>query len=189
MDRQLRKIIKQCQQNDRKAQFDLYHLCFEKLLGICLRYKRNREDAVALLNDGFLKILLALNDFDPKREFSPWAATIMVRTAIDDFRTNRSYAETIEHREQDWQIEEAALNDKHEEVLDDLSWQDLQKMIFSLPEQERMVFNLFEWEGYSHREIALKLEVSERSCKRYLASAKQNLRKMIEKQSNLKKVI
>ena len=90
MNRPLQKIIKKCLKNDRKAQFELYHHCFDHLMRTCVRYKRNREDAVSLLNDGFLKVLLKLDKYDPKQDFFPWISTIMVRTAIDDFRKNKT---------------------------------------------------------------------------------------------------
>ena len=72
MDRKLTKIISQCRKNDRQAQFDLYHHCFDYLLAICFRYKKQREDAVSLLNDAFLKILLNLDSYDEKQDFLPW---------------------------------------------------------------------------------------------------------------------
>ncbi len=189
MTRHLQKTIKKCLRNDRKAQFDLYHLCFEHLMRTCRRYKRNREDALSLLNDGFLKVLLSLDSYDGKKEFFPWASTIMVRTAIDEYRRERVYREDTDFKETDAELEELNIHKEHFQVVDQLSSEEVMDMIFELPENERIVFNLYEWEGYQHKEIAEKLNVTERTTKRYLQAAKLSLKKMIEKRSDLKKVI
>lgn len=188
MSRQLEKTIKKCLKNDRQAQFDLYHLSFEHLMRTCRRYKRNREDAVSLLNDGFLKILLNLESYDRAKDFFPWASTVMVRTAIDDYRKNRVYHEETDFKHNDEDLE-MSLQKAHEQVVEQLSAEEVKEMIFELPENERLVFNLYEWEGYQHREIAERLQVTERTTKRYLKAAKLKLKKMIEKRSDLKKVI
>ncbi len=189
MERRLQKTIKKCIQNDRQAQFDLYHQCFEYLMKTCRRYKKNREDAVALLNDGFLKILLNLKSYKKEKEFMPWASTIMVRTAIDDYRKNRNYKEATDFKDNDMDLEYLSLGNAHQNVIEKLSAADVKEMIFALPENERLVFNLFENEGYQHREIAERLDVTERTTKRYLKSAKTKLRKMLEKRNDLKKVV
>ena len=189
MNRHLRQTIKECLKNDRKAQFELYNLSFEYLMRTCRRYKANREDAVSLLNDGFLKILLNLDKYDSSQDYLPWASTIMVRTAIDDYRRNKKYNEQTDLKESDRDLEELNLSQSHLQVIDELSAEEVREMIFELPENERIVFNLYEWEGYKHNEIADKLGVSERTTKRYLKAAKVMLKKMIEIRSDLKKVI
>ncbi|WP_417591125.1 RNA polymerase sigma factor [Owenweeksia hongkongensis] len=189
MERQLQKTIKKCLKNDRQAQFDLYQLSFDHLMRTCRRYKRNREDAVYLVNDGFLKILLNLETYDNSRDFFAWASTIMVRTAIDDYRKNKTYTEETDLKDSDADLEFASLKKGHEQIIEQLTAEEIQDMIFNLPENERVVFNLYESEGYQHREIAEKLNVTERTTKRYLKAAKLKLKKMIEAHSDLKKVI
>jgi len=189
MDKRLQRLIKKCRKNDRQAQFDLYHHCFDYLLAICFRYQRQREDAVSLLNDAFLKILLNLDAFDTQKEFMPWAATITVRTAIDQFRSQKAYRENTEFTPYDSDLEEIEFGPRQEAIVNSLNEEDVKELVFSLPERERMVFVLYEWEGYKHQEIATKLDCSERSSKRYLNGAKQLLRKQILEMQALKKVI
>lgn len=189
MKRQLHNLIKKCRKNDRQAQFDLYHHCFDYLLAICFRYQRQREDAVSLLNDAFLKILLKLDDYDEQKDFFPWAATITVRTAIDQFRSQHQYQENTDLMEHDADLEAAQLAPGQIKVIEELSSEEIQEMVFGLPEKERLVFVLFEWEGYQHQEIAKKLECSERSSKRYLQSAKEKLKEVLSQKQGLKKVI
>lgn len=189
MKSDLQKTVARCLRNDRKAQFDLYHLCYERLMRTCQRYKHNQEDAKALLNEGFLKILLNLGSYDSRQEFFPWASTIMVRTAIDDYRKNRSYTQDTDFKETDTELEEVSLDKMHLQVVDQLSAEEIRGMMMKLPEHERLVFNLYEAEGFQHREIAERLNVSERTCKRYLKAAKLKLRKMIDKRKDLRKVV
>lgn len=189
MDRRLQKLIKKCRKNDRQAQFDLYHHCFDYLLAICFRYKRQREDAVSLVNDAFLKVLLNLDRYDPDQDFLPWAASITVRTAIDNYRRERNYKDQTDLKEFDHELEEVDLDPSAMKVLDELSAEEVRELIYSLPELERMVFVLYEWEGYRHQEIAEKLDCSERSSKRYLQRAKEGLKKKLGAKDGLKKVI
>ena len=86
MDKNLEDIIQLCLKNNRKAQYDLYQWFYPFLMRICVRYQRNTDDAVALLNDGFLKILLGLESYDKNRSFISWINTLMIRTAIDLYR-------------------------------------------------------------------------------------------------------
>lgn len=189
MSKQLQETIQKCLKNNRRAQFDLYQLSFDSLMRTCKRYKRNREDALALLNDGFLKILLNLKSYDSKQEFFPWASTVMVRIAIDEYRKSRAYQSDTDFFDSDLELEQLNMHNTHSQLVNQMTAKEVQDMIFELPENERVVFNLYEWEGYKHQEIAEKLGVTERTTKRYLKSAKANLKKMIEKTTDLRKVI
>jgi RNA polymerase sigma-70 factor (ECF subfamily) len=158
-------------------------------MGTCHRFKRNREDALALLNEGFLKVLLNLDKYDPKQDFFPWISTIMIRIAIDDYRKHRHYDEETDLKDTDAELEQVSLGNIHDEVLDQMSAEEVRSLLFELPENERIVFTLYELEGYQHKEIAAKLEVTERSTKRYLQKAKAMLKARLESTTNLKKVM
>lgn len=188
MDKRLAKAIKGCLKNERRAQFALYQICFEHLMSICQRYKRNREDAVALLNDGFLKILLNLKSYDSDRDFFAWAATIMTRVSIDDFRKQRSYKRDIELTDENLHLENPQYTARQLQKAKELSTEEIREMIFGLPEIERMVFILCEWEGYTHSEIAKKLDFSVRSSKRKLQQAKLSLQKSLAEKEPINKV-
>lgn len=172
MDEKLQNAIKGCLNHDRRAQKALYDLCFSPLMAICLRYQKNREDAVALLNEAFLKILTHLHLFDASKPFLTWAGTITVRTAIDlhrkNIKTQHDYLDDQHTPEQDIIAVAGSLN--LEEILE---------IVQQLPISERLVFNLFEMEGFAHQEIALQLNISERSSKRLLHNAKIRLKQWI----------
>lgn len=112
-----------------------------------------------------------------------------MRTAIDQFRSQQKYKEATDLKEHDSDLEEVQLNPANRSTIEGLSAEDVREMIYSLPERERMVFVLFEWEGYQHYEIAQKLDCSERSSKRYLRQAKESLKKTLSQKQALKKVI
>lgn len=152
---------------------------------ICNRYKRNREDALALLNTGFLKILTHLDSYDSSQNFFPWASTIMVRTAIDDYRVNGKKELQMVYCESEEDLEGSSSDDEFVGAVSDMSVEEIKKLIFSLPENERLVFTLFVLEGYKHHEIAEELGVTERSTKRYLKSAKMMLKDELGKYDHI----
>ena len=189
MQKDLDKILKRCLKNDQRAQHELYHLCFERLMRICVKFQRNLEDAAALLNDGFLKILLNLKKYDFEKDFFPWISTIMVRTAIDQYRKSKDYKETIDLHVDVYTYSGHDDAVVYNDVIDRMEQVEVDKMLHSLPENEKVVFNMFEMEGYAHKEIAEMLNISERSSKRYLQSAKARLKEMLEKKTEIKKVV
>ncbi|KAB2807738.1 RNA polymerase sigma factor [Phaeocystidibacter luteus] len=185
MSKDLKATIKKCRENNRRAQFDLYQHCFDRLMLICNRYKRNREDALALLNSGFLKILVNLDKYDDKQNFFPWASTIMVRTAIDEYRSNRTHNLEMIYSDSEGDLEGMSSDEHYVDAVSAMSADEIKKLIFNLPDNERLVFTLHEIEGYKHHEIALELGVTERSTKRYLKSAKDMLKEELGKQHQI----
>jgi RNA polymerase sigma-70 factor (ECF subfamily) len=174
MDKQLEQTIAECKKNNRRAQRALYDYCFPPMMAICLRYQKNREDALALVNASFLKILLHIEQYDSTKPFLTWVSSITIRTGIDLFRKQKKHKQ--EQSVEDVFESEEAFTDELSEQIDA---EQILGLIHQLPAHEKLVFNLFEIEGYSHQEIADQLRVSERSTKRYLAGAKNRLKKWI----------
>jgi len=179
------ECLQACLRNERKAQFQLYEYCFPELMRVCSRYCKNKDDASALVNTSFLKLLTALKSYSSDKEFTPWMRTIAIRTAIDAHRANNRVMEDFIGDEWPTDHEPETLN----EVVSSLEVERIEKAIAALDENERVVFNLFEIEGYSHSEIAIWLECSERSSKRYLSKAKENLQRKLASIRPAKKAI
>lgn len=175
----LLNTIRKCRKGSRRAQFDLYKLCFDFLMITCNRFTNSREDALALLNQGFLKILTKLDSYDDEKDFFPWISTIMVRTAIDEYRSKKTYKSETVFYESDSDLDDLYVLDSTLEVVEQMSADEIKKLIFELPENERLVFTLYEMEGFKHHEIAAQMGVSERTTKRYLKSAKYMLQKRL----------
>lgn len=177
-------IIEACKKDDKKAQYALYKELFSPLMHIASRYCNNKEDAVSLLNDGFLKIILSLSTYTTEKPFLAWAKRIMINTSIDKYRQNKSYYQNTAFYETDSHFEQE-VHEHHQEVEPMADLQMIYQCLDQLPKIERDVFNLFSVDGYSHQEICDMLQISERSSKRYLSNARLTLQKLLSKQSVL----
>lgn len=175
-------LIRQCLKGKRKAQYDLYRVCFSFLLPVCMRYESNEEDARAMLNEGFLKILDNLKKYKTEVPFEAWCKRIMINTIIDNYRKNRRQSETIEYPDVNQNGEQlgVALNDAWQVLADE----DLEKMLQALPANSRRVFNLYAIDGYSHKEISDKLGISTGTSKWHLSNARQKLQQTLKAMIN-----
>jgi RNA polymerase sigma-70 factor (ECF subfamily) len=176
----LNSLIEQCKSNNRKAQSELYALWFSPLMRIARKYKNNEEDAASIVNDSFFKVFTNIKNYKPEVPFEAWIKRITINTVIDEFRKNKKHKAVL--KLDDFVSTDFLENDLVENIAEnDLSAKDILNLIEQLDDEEKVVFNLFEIDGYSHIEIAKELEVSERTSKRYLASARNNLKKMVSK--------
>ena len=177
----LQATIKGCLKQDRRAQKQLYETYYGFLMSVCYRYHRNIDDAVFLLNTGFIKILASLKSYDQKKPIEPWLKTLMVNVAIDEFRKHKKYNQSNVLLDQEqWQSFENETDNIDSDA--ELQNEDYWELVRQLPEPGRTIFNLFVVEDYGHKEIAEKLDISERSSKRHLNLAKAWLLKQIKMQ-------
>lgn len=167
------QLIIECKKGDRKAQRQLYETYAGKMMGVCLRYCKDKDTARDLLHDGFLKVYSHIDDFENKGSFEGWIRKIMVNTALEYVRKQNDEGYSLD-------IEEAySLSNDDFSVLDRLQAEELIGMIQKLPDTYRSVFNLFIVEGYSHKEIAAAMDITESSSRVYLTRAKQLLQQML----------
>lgn len=165
------KIIQGCLKNDRKSQFLLYDYCFDCMMSICLRYEKDRDLAMEILNAAFIKVLKTLNSYDASCPLKPWVRRITLNEAIDSFRKKQRRREVFE---QDGEPEYG----RQMQMPGSEHWvesQYLQHLLHSLKENEKVVFNLFAIDGYSHKEIGEFLGITERSSIRHLTNARRKL--------------
>lgn len=162
-------LIKGCILNDRRMQELLYKQYCSSMMVLCKSYAKNDEDAVEVLQDGFLKIFQQIEKFDITRSsLYTWMRTIMVRTAIDFLRRQNKKNVAVEWKEEHDPVIEA-------EVLYRMTAQQIQWMLQNLPPTTRMVFNLYVTEGYNHKEIGDLLHISEGTSKWQLSEARKHL--------------
>lgn len=180
---ELQLLIEKCRTQDRKAQFDLYKYWFSDLMRMATRYKKNREDAAALVNTTFFKVFTNIDKFENHIPFEGWIRQIMKNTIIDEYRKESRIPETsgefIPEDREDLVYAEEIID--YNLVEKEISAEAAENILFKLENSERMVFNMFEMDGYSHKEIAQTMAISERTSKRYLAGAKKNLQVMLKK--------
>ncbi|MEL6864162.1 MAG: sigma-70 family RNA polymerase sigma factor [Bacteroidota bacterium] len=181
------QLIADCRKGDRKAQFQLYRNCFNRLMGICMRYKKDEEEAAASLNMGFLKILNNLDKYRPEVPFEAWISRIMINNLIDEFRKDRKVRELIEYK--DFSQEDPSTDSLDFNLADQrFDAEQLEAMIRRLPPVSQKVFNLFAIDGYSHAEIANMLKMSVGTSKWHLSSARKKIQDMINQALNASKI-
>jgi len=182
------QLLQDCAKGDRKAQFQLYKRCYSMLMGVCMRYKKDENEAASILNAGFLKILTNINKYRPEVPFQAWIKRIMINTIIDEFRKNRKVKELIEYT--NFEREEEYHNLVDYGLADSLfDAEALELLIKKLPPVSQKVFNLYAIDGYRHKEIAELLGISDGTSKWHLSSARKRLQEMIKSSMNSSKVI
>lgn len=171
-----KEILEACVQNQRKAQYELYRLCYSILLSVCLRYESNKEDAEFLLNKAFYKILKNLENYQDKVPFEAWIRRITINTAIDEYRKKkRSKLDFVEEPMQSQPLAGMDYNEAEKKY----DAEDLLEMVKKLPPSSQKVFNLYVIDGFNHKEIGEKLNMSEGTSKWHLSSARKKLKAML----------
>lgn len=167
-------IIEGCRQWKRSSQEALYRQFFGYAMAICLRYASNKDEAIEILNDGFLKIFNHIQSYDTSRPFKSWLSKIMANTAIDHLRSKKkiSFSEDIT------QAYDLGVHD--DKALDKLAYEEILQLVQDLPPAYKTVFNLYVMEGFQHQEIADLLGISEGTSKSNLFKAKRILKTKIE---------
>lgn len=165
-------LIENCINGDRKSQKAMYDQFSGKMFAICLRYSKNQMDAEDILQDGFVKLFNNLHRFRGEGSFEGWVRRIFVNTAIEHIRrknVNTMVGEGLEN----------SVVDTQKTPLDNLYEKDVLRTTRTLSDGYKTVFNLYAVEGYSHKEIADKLGITESTSKSQFSRAKALLRTII----------
>lgn len=170
-------IVKKCVKGDRKAQHELYKMFYSKMMAVCYKYSNNAEDAKDLLQDGFVKVYSNLKKYNFEGSLEGWIRRIMVNTAIDHFRKNKNVY--LVNDDESYILENSKV-ESSDSIYSQFGEKDIMDAIQSLSPAYKTVFNLNVIEGFQHKEIAEKLNISEGTSKSNLAKAKQNLKKILE---------
>lgn len=180
--RELSEHIEGCVKNNRDSQKTIYSSFYGYAMSICERYSGNNDDAVEILNDGFLKVFKEVHKYQPAysdtiASFKGWLRKIMVYTAIDHYRKIKKHL--------NGHVDPVTLQvaSSQESALDKLSYQEILVAVQQLSPAYRTVFNLFVMEGMSHDEISKKLGIAEGTSKSNLAKARMHLQKILLKQN------
>lgn len=177
------EIIKSCTRGDRKAINLLYEYGFKILMPVCFRYNNNEEDARASFNAGFIKVLKGLEKVDGDINFNAWAKRIMVNSLIDEYRKNKKYNARITRSDNEAELDYYSKGHCNE-AESNLGYENIMMLVKELPAASAHVFNLYVIEGYSHREIGEKMEMSEGTSKWHLSTARKLLREKLDKLEN-----
>ncbi|HEX4877183.1 MAG TPA: RNA polymerase sigma factor [Chitinophagaceae bacterium] len=177
--------VQACSRNSRESQKIIYSSFYGYAMAICDRYTGKQEDALEILNDGFLKIFREIHHFSPAyadviSSFKGWLRKIMIYTAIDHFRKHHKHQMVAQLDDVVYQL--PAVGDT---ALEKMSYEEIIRAIQQLSPAYRTVFNLFVIEGLSHEEIAEQLDISSGTSKSNLFKARMQLQKILFKKYNI----
>lgn len=170
---ELQSLFDRCKKGEARAQRELYDLFKNRLMGLCRRYTRNREEAEDVLQESFIKIFTKFHQAGSYDKAESWMKSVVVRTAIDHYHKNKKDRQIYEPGD-------AAVLNVETVSIDLVSDEYLVTLINHLPDKCRMVFNLFEIEGYSHAEIATMMDVTESTSRSQLHYAKSLLKEKLK---------
>lgn len=165
-------LIEGCMQGNRKMQQTLYQRFAAKMYGVCLRYAGSSDEAEDILQEGFIKVFKKIGSYRGEGSFEGWVRRIFVNTAIEHFR-KKNYLQPITERE------ESTIEAKYVSALDELAEKDIIGLVQQLSPGYRTVFNMYVVEGYTHKEIAHMLGISEGTSKSQLSRAKLILQELV----------
>ncbi|WP_375585158.1 RNA polymerase sigma factor [Cyclobacterium xiamenense] len=165
-------LIQKAQKRDRSSLERLYRHFYGYAMSIALRYSGSREEACEIVNDSFMKAFDNLDQFSLENSFKAWFRRIIINTSVDYYRKNFKHYAAMD-------IDKASAESYDPDIIDTLSREDILRSLGELPETLRLVFNLYEIEGYKHNEIGEKLGIPASTCRTYLARAKEKLREKI----------
>lgn len=166
------EIIRKCIAGDRKAQKALYDTYSRMVLRTVMNYISDKDSAMDIVHDSFLKIFKRISTFKNDKELEAWMRTVTINTAIDFIRK----AKRLEYIESDhyslYQLQTEITNDQ-------ISHNELIRQVEQLPNGAKCILNLYAIEGYNHREIAEMLNISEGTSKSQLSRARQLLEQIL----------
>jgi len=170
-------LIKKCASGNSLAQKTFYEKFAGKMMGVCLRYAKDYEEAQDVMQDAFIKIFGKLTNYEKKGSLEGWVRRIVVNTALDSYRKNKKHQQNVDVDSVGYLLEHKTF------IIEELNANDLLAVIKTIPAGYQMVFNLFAIEGYSHREIAEKLNITESTSKSQYSRARKLLRDLLVKKN------
>jgi len=167
-----KSLITACARQERWAQKVLYEDHYSKMMGVCLRYSNDQEEALDILHEGFIKVFRNIRKYQPGTSLSAWIRRIMVNTAIDYYR--KSIRRRTEDIEQAYNVSTADAD-----AISQCTEQEILDAVQQLSPAYRAVFNLYVIEGYSHKEIAEMLDITESTSRSNLVKARLKLQALL----------
>jgi len=165
-------FIAACINNERWAQKKLYEDNYSTMMGIALRYANCNDDALDILHEGFIKVFKHIHKYTIGTSLNSWIKRIIVNTAIDFYRKE------IRRKEEDLETAYYISSDEPD-AISQLSSEEILKALQQLSLSYRSVFNLYVIEGYSHKEIADIMHVTESTCRSNLVKARTKLKNIL----------
>jgi RNA polymerase sigma factor (sigma-70 family) len=173
LDTDLEELLKGCLKDSRQSQKLLYEKFYGYGMSVCIRYAKDEDDAIEILNDCFLKVFNGLKKFDLSRPFKPWFRRIIINEAINHFKKHEKHMKNE-------QIKGTEANSSIDDILSKIAYEEVVAMIQTLTTAYRTVFNLYVIDGYKHEEIANMLGISIGTSKSNLSKAREKLQLLVK---------
>jgi RNA polymerase sigma-70 factor (ECF subfamily) len=171
-------LIKGCLANNRRAQEGLYRRFYGFAMTIALRYSRDEQDAADIMSHAFVKVFKSIHSFDAsKGTLHSWIKKIVVNEGLDHIKSRARFSENVELET----VVEPGINNA---ALEEMGAEEIMDLIKRLPPATHAVFILYAVEGYNHREIAERLNISEGTSKWHLSEARKTLQKQLQELHN-----
>ena len=175
-----RELINRCLKNEAKAQEELYEKYVRKMYGVCLRFAKNKPDADDILQDSFIKVFENLKHFMFAGSFEGWIRRIITTTSINFYKKNLRYTQELNINDMEGNLQ---MEDIGEQTVEK---EELMQFMQELPDVNRIIFNMFVIEGFSHKEIGAFLNIPENTSKSHLHRAKHELQRKVLKTQKVK---
>ncbi|MDZ4823053.1 MAG: sigma-70 family RNA polymerase sigma factor [Flavobacteriales bacterium] len=178
-DPELTRLVDGCLRGDRRSQQAVHRRFYGKMKGVCMRYTKDADQAQDVLQEGFIKVFNNLERYKGAGSFEGWIRRIMVNLSIDYFRKSRHDFVLLTQDHQMESFEEELEDEEDRPIEHNFGASQIIEAMQKLTPAYRMVFNMYVFENYQHKEIAEILRISVGTSKSNLAKAKRNLRKIL----------
>ncbi|MEL6865629.1 MAG: sigma-70 family RNA polymerase sigma factor [Bacteroidota bacterium] len=171
-----KELVEGCIRNERYYQEQLYRKYFDAMMRMCMRYTDDREKAMEIVNNGFLRVFKKLDTFSFKGSLEGWIRKLVYHSLSEYFKKHARYLQFLVFEERDKSVSDQALQNIYVE--------DILRIVDLLPPATQQVFKLYAIEGFSHVEIAKEVQISVGTSKWHLATARKKLKKLIQQYNN-----
>lgn len=170
-----------CIKNNATAQEELYHRFSPRMLGVCYRFAKNREDAEDMLQEGFIKVFTQLHQYRNEGALEGWIRRIVVHTCINVLKKNKKFADSVDI------MHANGIRIKEDMIPSIMQAKQVVECIRLLPLGYRTVLNLYAIEGFSHKEIGDLLEIGESTSRSQYTRAKAMLEDILTRKNIIPK--
>lgn len=166
-------LLDGCKRNDTQSQAQLYRICYPAMINICYRYAPDADGAGTIFNNAMLRVFKHIGTYIDEGRLMAWIKTIVINCSIDFCKKRNLFRQSVPYFN-----EEDSLIDP--QVFERVSAKEIQHMIRKLPESTAIVFNMFIYEGFTHKQIGTALGISENTSKWHVSEGKRLLRTQLE---------
>jgi RNA polymerase sigma factor (sigma-70 family) len=174
-------LLAGCLKNNAAAQEALYNRFSPRMLGVCYRFGKNREDAEDMLQEGFIKVFTQIHQYRGEGALEGWIRRIIVHTCINNLKKNKKFADSLDI------IHAKSIYINEELIPSIMQAKQVVECIRMLPIGYRTVLNLYAVEGYPHKDIAAMLDIEESTSRSQYTRAKAMLEEILIKKKIIQK--